>query len=102
MSHPLPKMIVTQPPVEFVEEVCGIFFRSVFLEKSGMIVWQHVHTYDHPTFIGSGSVRLWVDEEWAGDFKAGHAVGIKAGQKHLFMALEPNTRLACVHSVKEE
>ena len=101
MTHPLPEMMITEPPVEYIEEVCGLYFRSVFLRDAGMIVWQHVHDHDHATFVGSGAVRAWVGDACLGDFEAGRAVGIKAGAKHLFQALKPNTRLACVHDVRQ-
>jgi quercetin dioxygenase-like cupin family protein len=85
--------------VEFVEEKAGIYFRSVLLAKAGTVIPQHVHDHDHATFVGSGSVRLWVDGEWAGDVKAGHAIEIKAGREHLFQSLADNTLLACIHDV---
>lgn len=86
-------------PVEFVEEVCGIYFRSLLLLRTGTAIPQHVHDHDHATYIGAGKVRLWVDGEWDGDYTAGHAVAIVAGKQHVFQALEDNTRLACVHDI---
>lgn len=85
--------------VEFVEEVCGTYFRSVLLPKAGMRISQHVHDHDHATYIGNGAVALRVGTILAGTFKAGQAVPILAGQLHEFEALEDNTRLACVHDV---
>lgn len=85
--------------VEFVEEVCGIYFRSVLLPKRGTKIAQHVHDHDHATYIGSGSVALHVGGVLAGIFKAGRAVPIIAGQQHEFVSLEDNTRLTCVHDV---
>jgi quercetin dioxygenase-like cupin family protein len=103
MSYPLPADLEhCDPPVEFIEEVCGIYFRSILVEKEGMLVWQHVHDYDHATYIGSGAARLWVDGVWQADYQAGSAAGIKAGAKHVFQALKPNTRLACVHDARRE
>lgn len=87
-----------EPPVEFIEEVCGLYFRSILLNK-GTLVPQHVHDHDHATYIGSGSARVWVNGQHMGDFPAGHAVPVKAGCFHQFEALEDGTRLACVHDV---
>lgn len=86
-----------EPVVEFVNEVCGIYFRSVFLKDAGTFIEQHVHDYDHATYVGSGEVRLWVNGEFVGDFEAGLAIPIEANKKHSFQSLKPDTRLTCVH-----
>jgi mannose-6-phosphate isomerase-like protein (cupin superfamily) len=88
-----------EQPVEFVEEVAGIYFRSILLASAGDTVPQHSHDHDHATFVGSGKARVWVDGVWQSDVVAGHAIEIKAGRSHVFQALEPNTRLTCVHDV---
>jgi quercetin dioxygenase-like cupin family protein len=85
--------------VEFVEEVAGIYIRSVLLQEANLKIDQHVHDYDHATLVCAGSVRLYVDGVPHGVFKGGEAVCIKAGKKHEFVSLEPNTRLACIHDV---
>lgn len=86
--------------VEFVDEVCGLYFRSVLLTNAGDVVTQHTHDYDHATYIGSGSVKLYVDGIEQADYLAGRAVKVEANKKHHFVALEPNTRLTCVHIVE--
>lgn len=86
--------------VEFVDEVAGIYFRSVCLVKSGERLAQHVHPYDHATLVGSGKARLWVDGKWIGDFEAGKAVKVEAHKRHEFMSLEDGTRLTCVHDTE--
>lgn len=99
-GYPLPEGVeLAEHPVERIEEVCGIYFRSVFLESAGLVIPQHKHDHDHATFVGSGKARVWVDGVWFGDYEAGSAVPIKAGREHVFQALEANTRLACVHDV---
>lgn len=97
--YPLPQVSNLQPPVEFIEEVCGIYFRSILL-REGDFVTQHVHDHDHATYCGSGKARLWVDGEWKCDVEAGRAVEIKAGCNHAFQALTKETRLTCVHDVE--
>lgn len=86
------------PAVEFVDEVAGIYFRSTLLSK-GDIITQHTHDYDHATYVGSGAARLFINDIKSGDIQAGHAVKIAANTRHHFEALEPNTRLVCVHDV---
>lgn len=98
--HPLPEIVGEFQPVrEFVDEVCGLYFRSVILDE-GQYITQHSHDHDHATYCGSGKARFWVDGQWSGDVEAGKAVAISAGRAHAFQALEPNTRLTCVHSVE--
>lgn len=82
--------------VEFVEEVCGIYFRSILIKK-GRRARQHDHDYDHATLVGNGSVQLFVNGSDEGVYTAGMAVPILARQRHEFLALEDNTRLVCVH-----
>jgi len=85
--------------VEFVDEVKGVYFRSILLQKRGDEVSQHAHDYDHATFVGSGAVVAWVGEKCLGEFWGGQAVPITAGHPHKFVAIMPDTRLACVHCV---
>lgn len=82
--------------VEFVDEVAGIYFRSVFLAFKGTTIPQHSHDEAHATYCGSGKARLYVDGRFQEDIEAGHAVAIAAGKQHLFEALEDHTRLTCV------
>lgn len=97
--YPIPTELIAldKQPVEFIEEVAGLYFRSIVLECAGDTVPQHSHDHDHATLVGAGSVRMWVNGCWLADIPAGHAVKIKAATQHLFQALEPNTRLTCVH-----
>ena len=85
--------------VEFVDEVCGIYFRSMLLKNTGDLALQHVHDHDHVTYVGNGAVRFYVDGKFIADVPAGKAVEIKAGVPHQFRALAPNTRITCVHDV---
>jgi quercetin dioxygenase-like cupin family protein len=85
--------------VEFVDEVCGIYFRSIVIPKAGMRVPQHSHDHDHATYIGEGRARLRIGGQVIGIFAAGRAIPILAGQQHEFEALTDNTRLTCVHDV---
>lgn len=90
---------LSEQPVENIEMVAGIYFRSILLKEAGTVIPQHSHSHDHATYVGSGKVRLWVDGKWNGDYEAGRAIAIKSGQRHLFKSLEQNTRLTCVHDM---
>lgn len=86
--------------VERIEEVGGFYFRSVLLIERWTVVPQHVHDHDHVTLVCNGKARCWANGKLIGDKSAGEAFEVKAGVYHEFMALEPHTRLACVHDIK--
>lgn len=85
--------------VERIEEVCGLYFRSIVLKNTGDLGTKHAHNHDHATLVCSGRARFICDGVVQGDYDAGTALLITAGRLHQFQALEPNTRLACVHDV---
>jgi quercetin dioxygenase-like cupin family protein len=85
--------------VESVEEVAGLYLRTCFIPGAFTLLPQHVHDYDHATLVCAGSVRVWIEHEQQSDYAAGRAVCIKAGKKHHFQTLEPNTRLSCIHEL---
>lgn len=99
--HSLPDLStrLEDQPVERIEIVGNLYFRSVLLKKRGTSIPQHSHDHDHATLVCSGAARVWIGGVYHGDFEAGHAVEIKAGRQHVFQALEANTRLCCVHDV---
>ena len=79
---------------------CGIYIRSIVLAKSGNEESQHVHQFDHLTYCGSGAAEYWEDGKHIGNVRAGGAVRVSAGRQHRFVALEDNTRLACLHNMQ--
>jgi quercetin dioxygenase-like cupin family protein len=87
--------------VEYCNETLGFHFRSVFLPFKGMTIPQHEHDVSHPTLCGSGKARLYVDGRFTEDVEAGGIVEIAAGKKHMFEALEDNTRLTCVFNAEQ-
>jgi len=89
-----------EPLTEFCDECCGIYFRSVLLPVPHTRIPQHVHVHDHATLVASGRARVFVNGRCLGDFPAGHAVPVMAGQEHEFESLEADTRLVCVHNVE--
>lgn len=90
---------LSEQPVERIEIVAGLYFRSVLLEN-GTVIPQHVHDHDHATFVGSGRARGWANGRWIGDKGPGEAFEVLAYQEHVFQALEANTRLCCVHDIE--
>lgn len=85
--------------VEFVDEVCGVYFRSILIPLAGTVVPQHAHDHDHATYCGRGKALMFVDGVKAGEVCEGQAIGVQAGKEHAFVSLENNTRLTCVHGL---
>jgi mannose-6-phosphate isomerase-like protein (cupin superfamily) len=101
VDHPIPDDLVAtmKERVEYVDSVGGIYFRALLLPDKGDLVPQHAHDYDHVTLVCAGAVRMWVNGVWVEDIPAFRAVLVKAGAEHVFQALHPMTRLACVHNL---
>jgi quercetin dioxygenase-like cupin family protein len=85
--------------VEKITEVCGLYFRSVVLERAGDVATQHTHDHDHATYCGAGRFAYYANGAHQGEFVAGDAVPVRAGEKHYFVALDDGTRLTCVHDI---
>lgn len=103
MSHPLPEGVErSEQAVEYIDDVCGLYFRAICLENAGDAVPQHAHDHDHVTLIASGKARLWIEGVWVEDIHSFKVIEIEAGRKHVFQALEPMTRLVCVHNLNGE
>ena len=78
----------------------GIRIEANHLPKTGMLVYQHVHEYDHTTLVASGAVRAWASGERLGDFTAPSMLFIAAGELHHFESLTDNTVFYCLHNVE--
>jgi quercetin dioxygenase-like cupin family protein len=85
--------------VEYIEEVCGIYFRAIRFPRTGDRIPQHAHDHDHASLVCNGSVMVWVNGDCIGYFAAPKAIPIKAGAVHEFEAQEDNTLVSCVHDV---
>ncbi len=85
--------------VEYIDEKCGLYFRSILLPMAGIKVPTHNHPYDHATIVGSGKARLHVNG-LTRDYDAGSVAELSAGANHTWESLEPNTRLICVHDTR--
>ena len=77
----------------------GIRIEINRLPKAGLLVYQHIHEYDHTTLIVTGSVRAWSDGKRLGDFGPSSSVFITAGAVHHFESLEDDTVFYCLHNV---
>ena len=91
-------MIEQPPDVSFACED-GIFVKQMYLRDTGTMVPQHAHEYDHVSMLAVGSVRVWADGIFVGDYKAPRPITIRARVKHTFLTLEPNTTIYCIHNI---
>jgi quercetin dioxygenase-like cupin family protein len=76
----------------------GLYIKTFQVFDTGTIIPQHSHSYDHVTLVMSGAVRVWRDDGPARDYCAPATVHIPAGSKHMFVTLEADTTMACLHA----
>lgn len=75
-----------------------IFTKQMHIKHEGVFIPQHSHTYEHMSMLALGSVRVWQDGVYSGDYTAPVGIKIPANVKHTFMSLEPNTIIYCIHN----
>ncbi len=76
----------------------GLEIKELYFKEPGIVMGQHAHGFSHSHLVGSGELRVWVEGVELGDFKAGQAINIAAGKKHMLMSLKDDTRGFCIHS----
>ncbi len=76
----------------------NVFIKQMAMVHANTVVPQHSHTYDHTSLLATGSARVWKNGVFWQDIKAPMPIFIKAGIKHTFMSLEPNTVIYCIHN----
>lgn len=90
------KTFEVEQPKEWLETEGGMCVRMIELEKAGYMVPQHTHDFGHTTLIASGSVRMWVEEEYKGQFDAPCLKYVEPNKKHVYQAVKDNTVMACI------
>lgn len=74
-------------------------YTKVFVaKKAGTFIGQHSHAWDHGHLVASGAMRVFIDGQALGDYGPGEMIEIKAGKKHVLLALEDNTVGCCIHN----
>lgn len=91
------KRAVTQPIGELTL-FAGIFLKTWTVKDRGTLLPQHSHEFPHISYIVSGSVRIFGNED-LGEFHAPAAVKIPARTFHKFLTLTENVVIACIHAV---
>lgn len=89
-----------QPTItKYKAEEDGIALVFMHVHHKHTIVPQHSHSYSHLTAILSGRVRVMLDGEEKGEYSAPSFLRIPARTKHLFVTLEDDTVIECIHNV---
>jgi hypothetical protein len=91
-----------QPYGVEITTVDGVFIKQMHIPKAGSYIPQHSHQHDHASMVARGMVRVWIDGALddrvrGGEYVAPTAIFIAAGRKHLFLALENDTVIYCIH-----
>lgn len=76
-----------------------IFIKSGLFREVGTRIPQHSHEYSHTSFIATGAVKVWCDDECLGEYKAPAGIFINKHAKHTFVTTEPNTTILCIHNI---
>lgn len=100
--EPLPEGVDIKltPPVQHeIHLADGIYVRQIVIRNAGSMLPQHEHPYDHSTMIAKGSVFVWKNGSLLGRYKAPAGLFIEAGAAHMFMALEDDTVVYCLHNL---
>ncbi len=96
---PVPDGPAVEQPVEVqISMADDVFIKQISIPKAGTLVPQHSHHFDHTSLLAVGSLRIWQDGAWLGDFRAPVPVHIRAGVQHQMQALEDGTVFYCVHN----
>lgn len=91
--------MISQPKVINFHLADDVFIKSGTFKDIGTIIPQHSHEYDHTSFIATGAVQVWCDDEYLGIYNAPQGILIKKHAKHRFVTLEENTTILCIHNI---
>ncbi len=97
---PLPPGIeikTTEPPNVEIHMADGIFIKQMWIRNALTFIPQHVHDFDHTSMLARGSVFLWKDGKLDRRYEAPTGILIKAGVRHMFLSLEDDTIIYCIH-----
>lgn len=102
MSHALPNEVARraiQPENVEIHFAGGLFVKQMRFAEANTYIPQHAHGSDHLSMLARGSVRVWEDGKYVGDRVAPTGIMIRAGVKHVFMSLQPETIIYCIHNI---
>jgi hypothetical protein len=92
------KAAENQPETISVSIYAGIYCRGWRVPDAGTLIPQHSHVWPHISYIVSGVVRVWRDDEELGDFVGPCAIKIPALALHKFLTLSDCVVILCLHN----
>jgi quercetin dioxygenase-like cupin family protein len=78
----------------------GVFVKQMVLTRAATVVPQHSHEHDHMSMLALGSVTLWRDGAFVGEYSAPAGIFIPAKSKHTFVALSDMVIIYCIHNIE--
>ncbi|HEY4037807.1 MAG TPA: hypothetical protein VGM15_03215 [Burkholderiaceae bacterium] len=98
----VPRAAVEVGPLVEFHFTDGIAARQQAFPVAGAILEQHVHAFDHTTYIPVGEVRVWrADCPEPFDYRGPCGILIRAGVEHKIMILQPGTIVLCLLNERE-
>lgn len=76
----------------------GLYAKTWTVQDRGTLLPQHAHTWPHISYVVSGVIRAWRDDELLGDFVGPCALKIPARALHSFLTLSDNVTILCLHN----
>jgi hypothetical protein len=92
------KRAPNQPETVSVSIYAGIYMKVYRIPDADTLLPQHAHQFGHLTALLQGRIRMWRDDEEAGDYCAPATIRVPAHIMHSFLTLTPGVVLACIHN----
>ena len=92
------KRAVNQPETLDLGIYAGVFIKTWTVRDRGTLLPQHSHEFPHISYIVSGAVRIWREDEQPRDFVGPCPVKVPALAKHKFLTLSDNVVILCIHN----
>jgi hypothetical protein len=88
-----------QPVSVEIKLTDDLFIKTASVAKQGTLIPTHAHAYDHVTLLAVGSMAVYADDEWLGDYHGPVGILIRAHVKHALVTLTDGVVFACIHAL---
>lgn len=79
----------------------GVYAKEWRALRAGNYIEQHKHTFDHLSYLASGSVEVEVEGQKT-IYHGPTGINIRANASHKVLALTDNVLWLCIHAVPDE
>lgn len=90
-----------------------LFMKGMIMDKAGITVGQHAHEYGHTSLLARGRCRVIMEGDTEGteymegdtegtEYVAPAFIWVPAKIKHLFVSLEADTHVYCIHNMSNQ